>query len=155
MTLWQEFVTADPDQRSENPPVDRFGDSPELADELLDLVLIGRKRATAGLIADYALDDEPLPRVGDHWVVTNGAGVEAVVVRCVDVRIGRLDSVDDQFAWDEGEGDRSRESWLVDHRAFAERRCVAQNIPVPVEGVDGLDTVFLRFVVVWPPELAD
>jgi uncharacterized protein YhfF len=155
MTLWQEFIAAHPEHANEDPTVEHFGDSPEMADRLLDLVVSGSKRATAGLVADYAIDDEPLPRVGEHWVISNGAGADAVVVRYVDVRTGRLDSVDDRFAWDEGEGDRTRDSWLADHRAFAERRCAAQGIAVPAEGVDELDTVFQRFVIVWPPDLAD
>ena len=42
------------------------------------------------------------------------------VVRTPDVRFGPLSSVDDQFAWDEGEGDRSRAFWLDAHtNAFA------------------------------------
>jgi uncharacterized protein YhfF len=48
------------------------------------------------------------------------------VMRTTDVRVGPLSSVDDQFAWDEGEGDRSRAYWLEAHtecftRAFAAR----------------------------------
>lgn len=155
MTLWHEFLALHPDHRRECPPVEAFGDSPTMADGLLDLVIHGPKRATAGLVADYALDNEPLPRVGQHRVVTDGAGTESVVVRYLDVRVGRLDSVDEQFAWDEGEGDRTRDSWLADHRAFAGRRCAAQGIAIPAEGVDALDTVFQRFAVVWPPHLAD
>ena len=40
----------------------RFGDSAALTDELLGLVLDGTKRATAGLVADFHHDGEPLPR---------------------------------------------------------------------------------------------
>lgn len=155
MTLWEDYLSRHPEHADENPPVEPFGDSSQMADELLELVTHGPKRATAGLVADYAHAKEPLPQVGDHWVVTDGAGVETVVLRCVDIRIGRIDSVDEQFAWDEGEGDRTRDSWLADHRAFAERRCAAENIAVPIEGVGALDAVFQRFAVVWPPHLAD
>lgn len=155
MSLWEEYVAAHPEHAGETPPVDAFGDSPAMADELLGLVLHGPKRATAGFIDDYAIDDEPLPVVGSHWVVTDGAGTPRAVLRYIDVRTGRLDSVDDRFAWDEGEGDRTRDSWLVDHRAFGERRCAAQGITIPPEGVDALEAVFQRFVVVWPPEHAD
>lgn len=153
--MWDDYVAAHPEHAAEHPPVEAFGDSPEMADRLLTLVTHGPKRATAGLVADYAADDEPLPTVGDHWVVTDGRDEPRVVLRYTDVRTGRLDSVDDRFAWDEGEGDRTRGTWLTDHRAFAERRCTAQGIAVPDDGVDSLETVFQRFTVVWPPELAD
>lgn len=155
MTLWQDYIADHPDHAGETPPVEPFGDSPEMADELLALVIHGPKRATAGLVADYAADKEPLPLIGDHWVVTDGSEHPIAVLRYVNVRIGRLDSVDEQFAWDEGEGDRTRDSWLAAHRPFAERRCRAQGLAIPAEGVDALDTVFQRFTVVWPPEHAD
>jgi uncharacterized protein YhfF len=38
------------------------------------------------------------------------------------VRIGPLSSVDDSFAWDEGEGERTRQSWLRDHEEFFRRQ---------------------------------
>lgn len=153
--MWDSYVAAHPEHASEDPPVEAFGDSPEMADRLLELVLTGSKRATAGLVADYAADGEALPLAGEHWVVTDGLEQPRAVLRNTDVRTGRLDSVDDEFAWDEGEGDRTRDTWLTDHRAYAERRCAAQGLTIPPEGVDALETVFQRFAVVWPPELAD
>ena len=42
-----------PSDREAEVPVERFGDSAELADELLDLVLHGPKRATAGSVAAF------------------------------------------------------------------------------------------------------
>jgi uncharacterized protein YhfF len=155
MTLWQEYVAAHPENGCETPPVEAFGDSPAMADELLSLVLNGTKRATAGFVEDYARDHEPLPTVGRHWVVTDGTGNHRAVLRCTGVRTGRLDSVDETFAWDEGEGDRTRHTWLADHRAFGERRCAAQGIAIPAEGIDALEAVFQRFAVVWPPQHAD
>ncbi len=153
--MWDSYVAAHPEHATEAPPIEAFGDSPEMADRLLALVLSGSKRATAGLVADYAADGEPLPVVGEHWIVTDGRDISRAVLRYTDVRTGRLDSVDDQFAWDEGEGDRTRDTWLADHRAFAERRCAAQGLTIPPGGVDALETLFQRFAVVWPPELAD
>jgi len=56
--------------------------------------------------------------VGDYWVACDGSGLPAAVIRTTDIRVGPLSSVDHQFAWDEGEGDRSR--WLDAHtRCFA------------------------------------
>ena len=39
-----------------------FGDSPEMATELADLVIAGIKRATASLARDYGEGGEPTPR---------------------------------------------------------------------------------------------
>jgi uncharacterized protein YhfF len=122
-----------------------FGDTAELADELLDLVLHGPKRATAGAVAHYEHDGEPLPLVGDLWVVTDFAGTPRALLRVTDVRIGPLSSVDDAFAWDEGEGDRTRDDWLRAHTAFFERVLPPLGIPF----ADDLPTVFQRFELLY------
>ena len=148
--VWDQYVVAHPEHRDVKPVIEQFGDSAAMADELAALVLHGPKRATAGLVDDYVLDDEPLPLVGEHWVIIDGQGVQQVVVRTTEVRVGSLDSVDDSFAWDEGEGDRTRDSWLAEHRAFAKRRCATQGLEIPAGGVDAMDAVFQRFEKVWP-----
>jgi uncharacterized protein YhfF len=149
--LWEAYLATYPLFSEERPPTERFGDSAELADELLELVRNGPKRATAGLVAEFLHDNEPLPRIGSHWIVADGAGVARVVLRSTELRIGRLDSVDARFAWDEGEGDRSREWWLDVHRRFLLRTCLRIGITLddPAD-VDGLEVVFERFDVVWP-----
>jgi uncharacterized protein YhfF len=135
----------------EDPWVGRFGDSAPMADALVALVLAGTKRATAGLVRDSVDDVEPLPRIGGHWVVCDGAGVPRCVLRTVELRLGRLDSVDEAFAWDEGEGDRTRADWLAGHLAYFRRSAAARGR----EWSDDLEVVFERFRVVWPPEVAD
>ncbi|MGK2948250.1 MAG: ASCH domain-containing protein [Acidimicrobiales bacterium] len=123
--------------------VDPFGDSVELADELIHLVVHGPKRATAGAVADYEADGLALPEVGDLSIATDGAGQPRAVLRTTDVRVGPLSSVDDAFAWDEGEGDRTRATWLDDHQRFFRRYLPT----IGVEYHDDLPTVFQRFEV--------
>ncbi len=150
--MWADYVSAAPilPPLSE-PVVEWFGDSPELADELIAFVLSGTKRATAGLVAEYAAENEALPRVGDHWVVCDGSGAPRVVLRTTELRVGPLSSVDEQFAWDEGEYERTRESWLHHHVAFFRRSCER----IGIDFADDLEVCFQRFRVVWPPERAD
>jgi uncharacterized protein YhfF len=150
--LWREYVCAHPAAVAAGAEhtVEQFGDSAELADELLGLVLSGRKRATATLVADFATDGQPLPRIGSHWVACDGAGAPRAVLRTVELRIGPLDSVDDAFAFDEGEDDRTRESWLREHTSYFRRVCAARG----EEWSADQEIVFERFRVVWPPDLA-
>ena len=126
------------------PPADCFGDSVELADELLDLILHGPKRATAGAYDDYVREGAEIPYEGMHTIALDGSGAPRALLRTTDVRIGPLSSVDDRFAWDEGEGDRTRDSWLRDHHAFFERY-------LPTIGLEfdpDMPTVFERFELV-------
>jgi uncharacterized protein YhfF len=145
--FWRSAVGAtgiDPD--TPQPAAHCFGDTVELADELIELVLHGPKRATAGALADYEARGEAVPVPGDLWIVTDGARRPQALLETTDVRVGPLSSVDDRFAWDEGEGDRSRAWWLDAHvwyfsRTFAEAgRAFRPDIPV----------VFERFRVRFP-----
>ncbi len=151
--LWSAYAARRPGPAppEEEPWVGRFGDSAAMADELLGLVLARIKRATAGLVLDHAMDGEPLPRVGGHWVACDGAGAPRCVLRTVELRLGVLDSVDDAFAWDEGEGDRTRAGWLAGHRAYFRRSLAARELAWS----EDLEVVFERFRVVWPPDVAD
>lgn len=123
-----------------------FGDSPELQDELLDFVRRGTKRATAGSVAeaeaDVAAGDGPFPAAGLHWGLLDGRGAPRFVMLTVEVTRGRLGDVTPAFAWDEGEYDRTRESWLEGHRQISTRRGVEQP--------DDLEVLFERFRIVWP-----
>ncbi|MBB5690406.1 uncharacterized protein YhfF [Roseomonas alkaliterrae] len=137
---------ADPDY-----DVVMFGGGPPLADELLALVLAGRKRATAMLERDVTVKGEPAPRIGGHVVVVDGQARPRAVFRTVEVRHGPLDSVDDAFAWDEGEGDRTRAGWLDAHRRHFAQQAAREGFAMH----DGIAVIFERFTLVWPPELAD
>jgi uncharacterized protein YhfF len=151
--FWQraQGAGAVPVDRPAPDAVERFGDSAELADELLALVVHGPKRATAGSVAAFERAGVPLPSVGDHWVVVDGAGRPRAVLRTTDVRVGPLSSVDDVFAWDEGEGDRTRASWLADHEAYFRRELGSFGLEFDPE----MATVFERFAVVHTEDVPD
>ena len=153
MAMWREYAAGRTGSvpPEEDPVVEQFGDHRALADELLALVLTGTKRATAGLVADFAAADEPLPRVGGHWIACDGAGVPRCVLRSTELRLGRLSSVDDAFAWDEGENDRTRDTWLAGHLGLLHPHAGGPGNAWS----DDLEVVFERFRVVWPPEVAD
>ena len=121
-----------------------FGGTVELADELIELVLHGPKRATAGAVEIYELEAEPIPSVGDHSIVMDGSMRPRVVLRATDVRVGPLSSVDEQFAWDEGEGDRTRASWLDAHHWFFSREYAEHGLTFHPD----IPVVFERFEVV-------
>ena len=96
-----------------------FGDedSPDLADELAWLVLHGPKRATTCLYED-AVADGDMPTRGAYSVVLDGSGGPVCVIRTTEVDIRPFGEVDDAYAWDEGEGDRSLAFWRQAHIDF-------------------------------------
>ena len=143
--FWSEF-TAATGTSGQPAEVFAFGDSTRMADDLGALVVAGTKQATAGLLADYQAASEPLPEVGAHEVVHLGDGRPAAIIRNTEVRVAPLSSVDERFAWDEGEGDRSLAYWKDAHERFFRRRCEA----LAIDYEDSLAVVFVRFATVWP-----
>jgi uncharacterized protein YhfF len=128
--------------------VEPFGDSAELADELLHLVLQGPKRATAAALAEYQRTDEPVPSPGDLLIATDGRGRARALLRFTEVRIGPLRSVDDAFAFDEGVGDRTRAMWLQLLEGY-----FRSYLPtVGLEFAPDMATVFHRFDVLFAEE---
>jgi uncharacterized protein YhfF/GNAT superfamily N-acetyltransferase len=127
-----------------------FGDTPELAHELVELVLRGPKRATAGL----AEANEGLPQLkpvaGGYSVVTEHDGTPRAVIRTTQLDRRPFREVDAAFAWDEGEGDRTLADWTDGHRRYFTRELAAagrafdERMPVDLE----------RFELLYPFEAA-
>src|SRR3712207_3451928 len=93
-----------------------FGDGPELADELGELVLAGVKTATC-----WAAVEGPLSHVGKRMVMLDGAGRPRAVIETVEVTQRRFGEVDASFAYDEGEGDRTVAYWRAAHERYFRR----------------------------------
>lgn len=115
---------------------------PAVATELGALVVAGRKRATAGLLAEYLEEREPLPDVGTRFVVLDGRGAPLCVIRTTSVEVRRWADVDEAFAWDEGENDRTLEGWRAAHTWYF------ASVGRPVD--DETLLVLERFEAIWP-----
>jgi uncharacterized protein YhfF len=90
-----------------------------------------------------------MPQPGDFVIMLNGVGRPRFICRTTEVTIKPLFRVDEAFAWDEGEGDRTRDWWVAAHRRY---------VAAAREGFeldDEILTVFERFEVVWPLDVAD
>ena len=98
------------------PPAWSFGDSPGLADELLALVLEGRKTAAASLVVEYEDVGDPLPAPGDLSIVLDGRAEPRALIRTTRVEIVPFAEVTVEHASLEGEGDRTLEAWRTEHR---------------------------------------
>src|SRR5262249_8407172 len=93
------------------------GDGPELADELLELVIEGVKTAPC------STEGEPNPsRPGERWIVLDGRGEPRCVIETTEIAYRRFGEVDAAFAYEEGEGDRSLQYWRSAHRNYFHRQ---------------------------------
>ena len=94
-----------------------FGDGPELADELLALILAGKKTASCWDAAEGLKGAV----VGKPFAVKSGAGVVRCVQETIELTQRRYCDVDAAFAFEEGEDDRTLASWRDGHRAYFTR----------------------------------
>jgi uncharacterized protein YhfF len=145
--FWEAFRAVHPEVDADRPyDVWHFGDDQELADTLYPLVLSGIKRATASLVWDYEREAAALPAPGGYSVITDFAGAPQCIVQTTDVKIKPYDQVDAQFAFEEGEGDRSLAYWRRAHWDFFSECCQALDMAPTLD----MPVVCERFRVVYP-----
>jgi uncharacterized protein YhfF len=118
-----------------------FGNTERMMTELALLVRDGPKRATASLPSEYG-PDEPFPQAGDLSVILDGRGEPVCVIRTTHVEVRRFGDVDADFAWTEGEGDRTLEDWRQGHLDYF----AAEGTPIDDES----EIVLERFELLWP-----
>ena len=90
-----------------------FGNSPQMADELLELVLAGKKTATVSVI----LEDEPHPQIGDVSLVLNGKGEPACTIRTIYLETVRFCDLTWEMVRQEGE-DETFEQWKTGNYGY-------------------------------------
>ena len=116
-----------------------FGDSPEMADELLALVLSGKKTATVSVI----LESDQKPNVGDLSLVLDGRGNPACVIKTVHLETVKFCDLTLDMVKLEGE-DETFEQWKAGNIRYwtrdAARRGYTFNDQTPI--------TFERFEVV-------
>ena len=145
--LWLDY------QRRRNVKVEgfsatAFGHTRQLADTLAELVRHGVKRAHATLRRDFDADSEPLPQIGEHVVVLDGDGRPQAIVRLTHVELRRFNEIDDDFAFQAGEGDMTLLWWLTAHRQDLSERGEREGFEVS----ERTELVLEFFDRVWPPD---
>ncbi len=119
---WQQFLAANQDVPRDTPyQAWYFGNGSGQARELAELVLARKKIATASLKETNEIQPEKAPIDDGYSVVTNFEGEPLCVIRTTEIRHLPFNEVDDAFAYDEGEDDRTLESWRCGHREYFTR----------------------------------
>ncbi|WP_128895831.1 ASCH domain-containing protein [Longirhabdus pacifica] len=123
-----------------------FCDNEKDANHLAELVLKGKKTATSSLKLFYELEQEQLPKIGDHSVITDWNGLSKAVIKTIDVKIIPFQDVVEAYAYKEGEGDRSLAYWRMAHIDFFTRELSA----IHREFDEAMLIVWEEFEVVFP-----
>jgi uncharacterized protein YhfF len=110
---------------------------------LLDLVLLGKKRATSSSLAGYQLSGEEPPEEGDLSVITDWDGNPRCVIRTVRVTLIPYRDIAFDLARLEGEDD-TLDSWRMNHGKFFRE----EGKELGYEFTEDMTVVFEEFEVV-------
>lgn len=122
--FWDEFCLANPEvKQDESYQVWYFGDSSELAKELCELVLEGKKIATASLVWENEPNPSSAPILNGYSLITDFDGNPKCIIKTIEINIKPFNEVDEVFAAKEGEGDLSLAHWKQVHWEYFARKC--------------------------------
>jgi uncharacterized protein YhfF len=116
-----ETLPAGSPARDEEYLAEGWGDSSRLADELGALIVDDTKTATCSALWEYEAEGSTLPEVGLKTIVLDGQGDPLCIVETTKVEVRSYNEVDDRFAYEEGEGDRSLGYWRDTHWRYFSR----------------------------------
>ena len=116
--FWQRFISAcNKDKSISFFECFHFHINEEWANKLLNLVLSGKKKATASSLLAYELEGGRIPQVGDYSIVTDWDGNPHCVIETTAVTILPFNEMTYDICKREGEDD-NLESWQQGHRHF-------------------------------------
>jgi uncharacterized protein YhfF len=116
--FWKEFLRkTGRGQSTKYLDVFHFELTEKWANELLRLVLIGQKKATASSLYSYEIEGERLPEVGDLSIITDWEGVPKCVIERTAVTIIPFSEITYDICKREGEDD-TLQSWREGHIRF-------------------------------------
>ncbi len=151
---WQVFLESLPEQslqrteallRTPMYVAEAWGDNPELADELAALIIAGTKTASCSSLWDWDVHQQSLPHIGLKTIVLDGQNEPVCIVETTEVFGQKFQDVDANFAFEEGEGDRSLEFWRAAHWRYFTRTLK----PLDVKPTLEMPLVCERFRVIY------
>jgi uncharacterized protein YhfF len=92
-----------------------FGTPGPSRENLVNLILHGDKRATAGLRRDYDIEGEEVEHVGELLAMLDNDGAHVGTLRISRVEVLRFADVPDEFALAEAEGDLNATDFRASH----------------------------------------
>lgn len=92
-----------------------FGTPGRSRENLVNLVLHGNKRATAGLLSEYKFEGEDVEHVGELLAMLDNEGQHIGTLRVTRAEVLPFISVPDEFALAEAEGDLNAADFRASH----------------------------------------
>ncbi|MDV7137452.1 ASCH domain-containing protein [Maribacter sp. TH_r10] len=126
--MWGDYLDNHlEDAFAEAPKTVHFYDNEKDANECVQLVKTGIKRATSHSLLGLQYRKEPLPKIGDFTVVTDWDGKAQCILRTTSVKLKPYFSIDEEYAKLEGEGDKNLAYWKKVHWDYFTRELAPYN----------------------------
>jgi uncharacterized protein YhfF len=150
--LWQAYLETLPESERARTYFEafQFGAGRVMADQLAHLVLDGIKTATSDLVWHIEARGKAQWHVGDEHIVLDGSWQPVCVIRTTALDVIRFKEVDEAFAHDYGEGDRTLTWWQEHIFAWYASQCRE----IGREPSEEMPLLCERFEVVFAPRRA-
>mgnify|MGYP003522197573 FL=1 len=116
---WKEFQLKNPEYKNMNEPQSfYFCDNKKEADECAELVMKKIKQATSPSVWWFEKNKEEIPKIGDIAIVTNWNKEPKAIIRTKKVEIVKFKNITPEYAFIEGEGNKTLEHWKKVHWGY-------------------------------------
>ena len=107
---WKEFQLQNPKYKNTNEPKSfYFCNNKKDADECAELVIKKIKQATSTSVWWFEKNKEEIPKIGDLAIVTDWNNEPKAIIITKKVQIVKFKNITVEYAFIEGEGDKSLE----------------------------------------------
>lgn len=113
--LWNEFCENKKVNKEEHYEAWAFCGGGPAADELLALVLEGKKFGTASIYEDYLTEGDAIPGDREYSVILDSKGQAACVIRNFEVKVEPFERVSEYHGFSEGKEERNLIAWRRIH----------------------------------------
>ena len=147
-SFWDVYCLSLPQEERDRQYYEAFiFGSIQTANKLAGLVLAGVKTATSELLWNLESEGKPLWHVGDESIVLDGSNNPVCVIVTTELTVKPFNEVDEEFARDYGEGDRTLEWW----KEYIWEDYVKQCESLGRQATPDMLLVFERFIVTYIP----
>jgi len=147
LVFWNKYLGS---KSTVNPPLNYTieaspAGSLNITNKLIELYLAGKKSAGSGLVEDFEVVGDPLPKIGHYWIVLDSDKQPKLILKTIRVEIHKFTEVPEYVAIAEGEGDLSLEYWKKSHTKFYEPNLASWNL----KHIDDSNVITEFFETVW------
>ena len=144
--MWEAFIARHPEYRHQPKPESYyFCDNKKDADACAELVVKGIKQATSTSLWWYNQNKAALPIAGDLAIVTNWEGEAKAIIKCTKVDQVPFNKITADYAYIEGEGDRSLAYWQQVHWDYYTREME----PYGAKPAQDMIIICEQFMTIW------